>query len=111
MFIPEIRSTPLILDDGRVFLATGSGMVLHMNSKNGDVIWSKNIDDSEIFSSPKLATNGLLYVGTIRGEMIALNATTGEVVWRYATDGPVVATARINTPHVEYTGTGKQFNE
>ena len=86
-------------------------MVLHMNSKNGDVVWSKNIDDSEIFSSPKLGTNGLLYVGTIRGEMVALNATTGERVWSYTTDGPVVGTVRINTPHVNYTGMRQQFNE
>ena len=86
-------------------------MVLHMNSKNGEVIWSKNIDDSEIFSSPKLATNGLLYVGTILGEMMALNASTGEVVWNYKTDGPVVATVRINAPHVAYVAARQQFNE
>ena len=111
VFIPEIRSSPLILDDGRLFLATGGGMVLHMNSKNGDVVWSKNIDDSEIFSSPKLATNGLLYMGTIRGEMVALNSTTGEVVWSYTTNGPVVATVRINSPHIVYTAARQQFNE
>ena len=86
-------------------------MVLLMNSKNGNVIWSKNIDDTEIFSSPKLAKNGLLYVATIRGEMVALNATTGEVVWTYETGGPVVATVRINSPHVEYTAARQQFNE
>ena len=86
-------------------------MVLHMNPQNGEVIWSRNIDDTEIFSSPKLATNGLLYVGTIRGEMVALKASTGEIVWNYKTDGPVVATVRINAPHVDYVAARQQFNE
>ena len=111
MFIPEVRSSPLVLDDGRIFLATGGGLVLLINSKNGDVIWSKTIDESEIFSSPKLSNNGLLYVGTIRGEMVAMNATTGEIVWSYKTDGPIVATVRINNPYISYIAEGQQFNE
>ena len=111
VFIPEIRSSPLVLDDGRLFIATGGGMLLSVDSSNGDVIWSKKIDDVEIFSSPKLATNGMLYVGSIDGAMMGINATTGGVVWKYSTGGPVVGTVRISHKHAVYTAARQQFNE
>lgn len=86
-------------------------MVLSLNSSNGDVIWSKKVDDIEIFSSPKIATNNMLYVGCVAGPMVALNATTGGIIWKFNTEGAIVATVRISSKHVTYTAPRQQFNE
>lgn len=87
---PETRTTPTIEGD-KAYLISGSGEIVCLNIKNGDVVWK--VDGGKVFERktgnwgtaecPLVFDNKVIY--TPSGEkttMVALNAQTGEVVWQ-----------------------------
>lgn len=72
--------TPAVVD-GRIYIGTGDGRLLAIDSTSGRMLWEHRVD-SAILSSPAVA-GGLLFFGTADGKVIALEAERGGVLWRF----------------------------
>jgi len=71
----------LAADGGRLFAATGFGIVHALDLQNGKRVWEKNLG-SPIRSSPT-AANGRVYVLASDGKVSALNQSDGAEVWTF----------------------------
>jgi len=72
--------------DGKVYFATSdSGMVYALDAKNGDVIFSLNLQRWPSFSSPAIAGD-VLYEGSSSGRLNAVDLTNRKVAWSFETD-------------------------
>jgi outer membrane protein assembly factor BamB len=85
---PGSRSTPTI-DNGRLYLLSGNGVLACMDAKSGQLNWSKNMKDfggspgGWGYAESVLIYNDLAIVKP-GGQncIVALNKTDGEVVWK-----------------------------
>jgi eukaryotic-like serine/threonine-protein kinase len=72
--------------DGKVYFATSdSGMVYALDAKNGDVIFSLNLQRWPSFSSPAIAGD-VLYEGSSSGRLNAVDLANRKVAWSFETD-------------------------
>jgi outer membrane protein assembly factor BamB len=72
--------------DGKVYFATSdSGMVYALDAKNGDVIFSLNLQRWPSFSSPAVAGE-MLYEGSSSGRLNAVDLTNRKLAWSFETD-------------------------
>ena len=88
----RLFGAPAIVD-GRVYIGTGDGRLLAIDSKSGRTLWEHRMD-SAILSSPAVA-GGLLFFGTADREVVALEAERGEVLWRFNTDGVILSSPAV----------------
>lgn len=94
---PESRGTPTIEND-KIYLIGGSGKLVCLNAKNGDLIWEQdpNIDFEGkyqhwgIVESVLLSDKAALYVtGGEISTVVAYDKTNGELLWKSkSTGGP-----------------------
>jgi len=87
---PGVRTTPLIYDK-KLYIMSGFGKVVCMNTENGKILWSVDlmkdydgrniswgvtenllIDENKLFCTP----------GGIEANVIAINRNTGELIWK-----------------------------
>jgi outer membrane protein assembly factor BamB len=87
---PDSRSSPTI-EDGKIFLISGSGEVACHDAETGDRIWRVDADslyDGEIWihgvsESPLLTETGVIYTtGGDENSMIALDKDSGNLLWK-----------------------------
>jgi len=84
----------LTLDNGRLFLATGTGAIAALDADTGRVLWvvtyeSRPPENLEAFSDPRrigltpcLSAEGIVFAAPPDSELLyALEATTGRLVW------------------------------
>ncbi len=71
----------LALHDDKLYVATGAGDVLALESKNGKVIWKKSLR-IPARSAPTISDTGV-YVITANSEIFALDIATGELRWQH----------------------------
>ncbi|NQU54018.1 MAG: PQQ-like beta-propeller repeat protein [Bacteroidetes bacterium] len=92
---PESRGTPTI-ENNRIYLIGGSGDLVCMNAKNGNLIWKQqpHIDfDGKfkhwgIVESVLLTDNAALYVtGGEKTTVVAYHKKTGELLWKSKSTG------------------------
>lgn len=68
-------------DGGRLFVATGFGVVTALDPSNGKKIWERNLG-APVRSSPT-ATSGRVLVTTTDGRLFALNTADGSEIWNF----------------------------
>ena len=72
--------------DGKVYFATSdSGMVYALDAKNGDVIFSLNLQRWPSFSSPAVAGE-VLYEGSSSGRLNAVDLANRKLAWSFETE-------------------------
>jgi outer membrane protein assembly factor BamB len=81
------ESSPLV-DHGRVYFGTQSGLVYALNAANGDVIWTYQAGGS-VKASPTLK-EGVLYFGDYSGQVQAVSASDGHRIWRSGSEGALL---------------------
>ena len=87
--LPGVRSTPTI-NDGKIYLVSGKGLVSCHDAKTGDPIWSVDMMDKfkakvnrwGIAESPLIdGDNVICTPGGDESSVVALNKHTGQIVW------------------------------
>ena len=71
----------LAADGGRLYVATGFGIVYAVNPKTGKQIWEKKIGEP-VRTSPT-AHRDRLYIMTAAGRLIAMSGLDGTQLWQY----------------------------
>ncbi|XP_019630143.1 PREDICTED: uncharacterized protein LOC109474297 [Branchiostoma belcheri] len=100
VFGGEIMSSPVLDNEGYLYIGSGEGQLalLKLKQKDGSVVW-KFPAGEEIWSSPRLDKHGRVYIGSNSGPVFCVDRETGRMVWSYETEGPVVATLLITAEH------------
>lgn len=66
---------------GRLFVSTGYGEVVALDTANGKEIWRQRVE-SPVRSAPAIAKN-MVFVVTIDNRLVALSADTGDIAWTH----------------------------
>jgi outer membrane protein assembly factor BamB len=94
------ESSPMV-DDGRVFFGSQSGLVYALNASNGHVIWTYKAAGA-VKASPTLS-DGMLYFGDYSGHVQAISEQTGRRIWRSGSEGALLGSGTFySTPAVVY---------
>lgn len=92
---PGARCTPTF-EQGRLYVATGSGTVMCLDAKTGQVKWSVDAFNKfegsygrwGIAESPLIIDDKVIFTpGGKKATMVALNKKTGEVIWASKSTG------------------------
>jgi len=78
------ESSPL-LDKGKLFFGTQSGLVFALDARNGRVLWTYQAAGS-VKASPTLS-GGVLYFGDYAGHVQAVSERTGRRLWVSSSEG------------------------
>lgn len=70
-------SSPAVVTEDRVYLASRSGLVLALNAHTGETVWRRSIDVG-VWASPVLVGDDL-YIAPRAGPVRVLDAVTGEI--------------------------------
>ncbi|HYB23087.1 MAG TPA: PQQ-binding-like beta-propeller repeat protein [Solirubrobacteraceae bacterium] len=81
------ESSPLV-DDGRVYFGSQSGLVYALDDRTGAVVWTYQAAGA-VKASPTLA-GGVLYFGDYSGHLQALSARSGRALWVSAAEGALL---------------------
>ena len=90
--IPQISSTPLIVQDLVVLAASSEGRLLALRVQDGSIAWEAPVGALFELNPDTLAeTNGAVLVGNDAGEFRSIDAATGTERWQAAVPGTVSA--------------------
>ncbi len=81
------ESSPLI-DHGRLFFGSQSGLVYAVNDRNGQVLWTYHAAGA-VKASPSLF-DGALYFGDYAGHLQAISEQTGRRLWVSSSEGALL---------------------
>jgi len=81
------ESSPL-LDHGRLFFGSQSGIVYALNASNGYVVWTYHAPGA-VKASPTLS-GGVLYFGDYSGHVQAISEQTGRRLWISSSEGSLL---------------------
>lgn len=96
---PDSRNTPTV-ENNRIFISSGSGELVCLNTVNGDIIWKKNPHkefrgtfDRWGFAESLLLTDTAVIcsVGGEDASVVALDKNTGELIWKSPATGDIRA--------------------
>jgi outer membrane protein assembly factor BamB len=84
------RSTPTV-NDGKVYVYSGNGMLACINARRGDIIWT--VDTLKIYGATMVnhgicesplvvGSNVIICPGGPNASIVALNKNTGKLVWK-----------------------------
>jgi len=94
------ESSPL-LDGGRVFFGSQSGIVYALNAHDGRVIWTYHAPGA-VKASPTLS-EGVLYFGDYSGHVQAVSEQSGRRLWISGSEGALFGSGTFySTPAVVY---------
>ena len=82
------------LEDGRIYAAGADGIVVALDSEDGDRIWRQDLD-LEISGGVGVGANMVL-VGTNDGEVIALSSEDGATLWSSQLRGEILSAPQTN---------------
>ncbi len=81
------ESSPLV-DHGRLFFGSQSGIVYALNDRNGSVLWTYHAAGA-VKASPTLS-GGVLYFGDYSGHVQAISEQTGRRLWVSGSEGALL---------------------
>lgn len=88
----SLVSTPLVGEDGSLFISTMTGEVISLNPADGSEKWTFTASGSS-WSAPVLS-DGTLFIGTsankTQGKILAISAVDGSKVWEVDAGAPVI---------------------
>ncbi len=103
----RVKLVPYVYD-GKVYVASRSGVVRSLNASNGRQVWSV-ATELPISGGPGVG-DGLVLVGTSNADLVALDAATGVEKWRARLSSDVLSVPKAaNGIAVVHTGDGKLF--
>jgi outer membrane protein assembly factor BamB len=83
--LPSPSESSPLLDRGRLYFGTQSGLVFALDARNGQVIWTYQAAGA-VKASPTLSS-GILYFGDYSGHVQAISEQTGRRLWRSSSEG------------------------
>jgi len=86
--LPSPSESSPLLDDGRVFFGTQSGLVYAVNDRTGEVVWTYKAP-AAVKASPTLS-GGVLYFGDYSGHLQAISEQTGRRLWVSSSEGALL---------------------
>ncbi len=86
--LPSPSESSPLLDHGRVFFGSQSGIVYALNDRTGAVIWTYHAGGA-VKASPSLA-GGALYFGDYSGRLQAVSESTGRRLWISQSEGALL---------------------
>ena len=101
----SVHSSPVIGEDGTVFLGSDDHNVYAFNGSNGAKKWTFATDNA-IYSSPAIGAEGTVYVGSGDHNVYALDGITGAKKWSFATGSYVDSSPVIGADGTVYVGSG-----
>lgn len=78
---PESMGGGLAYSEGRIYAASGRGLVASLDAQGGAIFWKKHLH-IPLRSAPTVAA-GKIFVITIDSQVYALDRSTGTVVWSH----------------------------
>jgi outer membrane protein assembly factor BamB len=93
-----VESTAAIVD-GRVVVATLSGIVVALGLERGNEIWRKQVEDGGFTASP-LVLGGVVYIGDDVGTFHTFRLSDGNPGWTYETGSEIRSSANVHGSHV-----------
>lgn len=78
---PDTLGGGLAYDDGKLYAASGRGVVTALDAGSGAALWRKELHVP--FRSAPVIAEGKLFALTIDSQLFALDATTGEALWTH----------------------------
>lgn len=97
-----VYTSPLIDNDGLIYIASTIGSTLYAIYLNGTIKWSF-ATSGWIYSSPALADDGTIYIGSNDGCLYAINPN-GTLKWKYNTGKDVQSAPSIDSNDIIYFG-------
>ncbi len=102
----EIRSSPVIGEDGTIYVGSNDGYLYAVNS-DGTEKWRFETDDF-IPSSPAIGKDGTVYVGSWDNHLYAVNPD-GSEEWKFETDDPIRTSPNIGGDGTIYVSSSKNL--
>jgi outer membrane protein assembly factor BamB len=94
------ESSPLV-DSGKVFFGSQSGILYALNARNGSVLWTYHAAGA-VKASPTLM-GGVLYFGDYSGHLQAVSEQTGRRLWISGSGGALLGSGTFySTAAVDY---------
>ena len=94
----ELLGGGLAIAGAQLFVVTGEGEIMALNSASGEVIWRRNVL-VPIRSAPKLQL-GTLYVLTADDQLLALDSANGKTLWQHRGVGEKVGFLSAISPAI-----------
>jgi outer membrane protein assembly factor BamB len=99
--LPSPSESSPLLDHGRLFFGSQSGVLYALDARNGHVVWTYRAGGA-VKASPTLS-GGLLYFGDYSGHIQAVSERTGQRVWLSSSEGALLGSGTFySTPAVLY---------
>lgn len=86
--LPSPSESSPLLDDGRVFFGTQSGLVYALDDRTGAPVWTYKAA-AAVKASPTLS-GGVLYFGDYSGRLQAISERTGRRLWASNSEGALL---------------------
>lgn len=101
-----IEASPVINED-KIFIGTLDGKIFCLNSKDGEIMWQANLNDS-IYSSP-VVLEKFLIICTMSGKIYLFNNSSGEKLWEKEIKGSIFSSPSVNNNTIFIGTIGKIF--
>ncbi len=99
--LPSPSESSPMLDGGRLFFGSQSGIVYALDARNGRVLWVYHAPGA-VKASPTLS-GGVLYFGDYSGHVQAVSEQTGRRLWLSGSEGALFGSGTFySTPAVVY---------
>lgn len=107
-----IWASPVIGNDGMVYVASKDGKMYAIDGSTGAMKWEFAAQNSvfEMHSTAAIGSDDTLYFGSSGGNIFALDGKTGAVKWTYAAGRPVNSSPLLDGAGILYVGTGDAFD-
>jgi len=108
LFIDNVYGSPLIDDDGIIYIGSVRGRNILAVYPNGTKKWSYQTSD-RVYDSPAIDDNGILYCGSNDQYMYALFSNNGTLKWKYKTGDKIQSGPTIADDGTIYFGSGDGY--
>ena len=85
----ESRTPPAVSQEGILYTADLSGTVWAVDTRTGNVLWTKRLDN-DVAGSPIIA-GGKVFFATLGGTVYAFDPLTGQELWNFSTGSAILS--------------------
>jgi outer membrane protein assembly factor BamB len=107
----KFTGTPVLGDDGTIYVGSWNNRLYALSSSNGSVIWKYDAGGT-IVSSPAIGDDDTIYFGTLigfdQGDIVAVNPD-GTLKWKYETGYYITSDPAIGDDGTIYIGSGDTY--
>ena len=104
----QVWGSPLVSDDGFIYVASTSKYVTKLDAATGDQLWATKTEGLTN-SSPIAGPDGTIYVGTTAGTIFALDPDDGMPKWTYSVGNAIHATMALSDGRLHFGSTDRNF--